>query len=446
MAADRGKVLIVDDEPNALRVLGAILTADGYIIHTAEDVPSAQKILAREDLDTVITDIRMPGRDGMYLFQQVRTDYPDLPIIFLTAYGSVESAVEAVTCGAFYYFIKPPDYDKLKAVLVQSVEQRRLKREVVLLKKQLGVEENFRIGGANPSIVKILDIIDSVKDSMSSVLICGETGTGKELIARSLHFGSVRRSHPFVAVNCAAIPRELIESELFGYEKGAFSGATSRRIGRVEEAADGTLFLDEIGELELSLQAKLLRVLQEREIERLGSNKKIKVNFRLVCSTNRDLRSEIMHGNFREDLFYRLNVVQIDVPTLRSRKDDIPVLAADFLKEFSAKEGKVVAFTDQALDLFLAYSWPGNIRQLRNVVERAVVLARGGRVLPEHLPEEVRGQGAPPRKGKTKTLREMEVDAVRKALLDAHGNKSKAAKLLGISRKALYRRLEEEGI
>jgi len=296
-----------------------------------------------------------------------------VPFIFLTAYGSVDAAVHAITQGAFYYFIKPPDYIKLKGILARAVEQRSLKREIKELRKMVASgSSSERIIGRTPEILKIYDTIEAIKDSMSSVLICGETGTGKELIARSLHYLSVRREKPFVAVNCAAIPRELIESELFGYEKGAFSGATSRRIGRFEEAHDGTIFLDEIGELEMSLQAKLLRVLQEKEIERIGSNRKIKVNFRLVSSTNRDLAAETALGNFREDLFYRLNVVQITVPSLRERKEDLPLLSAEFVREIGVKEGKTVIMDDEVMKAFMAYSWPGNIRQLRNVIERAV--------------------------------------------------------------------------
>ncbi|GLI39264.1 sigma-54-dependent transcriptional regulator [Geobacter hydrogenophilus] len=323
-----GKVLIVDDEPNALKVLAAILQEEGYSVFKAGDAAAAEQTLSKEDIDTVITDMKMPAKDGMQLMDFIAERYPDIPVIFLTAYGSVDSAVHAITRGAFYYFIKPPDYVKLKGILARAVEQRSLKRELETLRKRVSGGTPTRIVGATPEMLRIFETIEAVKDSMSSVLICGETGTGKELIARSLHYGSVRRDKPFVAVNCAAMPRELIESELFGYEKGAFSGAFSRRIGRFEEAAEGTIFLDEIGELEMPLQAKLLRVLQEKEIERLGSNKKIKVNFRLISSTNRNIPSEIAAGNFREDLYYRLNVVQVQVPPLRDRREDIPLLVS----------------------------------------------------------------------------------------------------------------------
>ncbi|NOZ25513.1 MAG: sigma-54-dependent Fis family transcriptional regulator [Nitrospirae bacterium] len=443
-----GTVLIVDDEPNAIKVLSAILLEADYNVLESFDVDTALRILDHEDVDVIITDLRMPGRDGMELFEYVTEKYPDIPVIFLTAYGTVDSAVHAITHGAFYYFIKPPDYLKLKSILARAVEQRRLKREIETLRKRLAKETPLpRIIGKTPQMLKIFNTIEAVKDSESSVIICGETGTGKELIARALHFGSGRRDKPFVAVNCAAIPRDLLESELFGYEKGAFTGAVSRRIGRFEEVAGGTLFLDEIGELELSIQAKLLRVLQEREIERLGSNKKIKVHFRLVSSTNRDLEKEVRAGNFRKDLLYRLNVIQINVPLLRERKDDIPLLVSEYVNEFCVRENKVLTVSDEVMRIFQEYHWPGNVRQLRNVMERAVVLSKGDTITPRELPEEFtslkesKKRDAP---GSTfKTLSELEFEAVRDALRACNGNKSKAARMLGISRKALYKRLKD---
>lgn len=443
---DHGKVLIVDDEPNALKVLAAILREEGYSIFKAGDAAAAELVLGKEDIDTVITDMKMPGKDGMQLMDYIMERYPDIPVIFLTAYGSVDSAVHAITRGAFYYFIKPPDYVKLKGILARAVEQRVLKRELEALRKRVPGGKTARIVGATREMLHIFETIEAVKDSMSSVLICGETGTGKELIARSLHYGSVRKDKPFVAVNCAAMPRELIESELFGYEKGAFSGAFSRRIGRFEEAAEGTIFLDEIGELEMPLQAKLLRVLQEKEIERLGSNKKIKVNFRLISSTNRNIPDEIAAGNFREDLYYRLNVVQIQVPPLRDRREDIPLLAAELVREYGAREEKVLHFDDEVMQAFLNYDWPGNIRQLGNIIERAVVLAKKDRITTRELPEELKPYALPTEtRQHVRTLRELEEEAVVAALEESRGNKSYAAKMLGISRKALYKRLAEMG-
>jgi len=449
---DKGSVLIVDDEPNAIKVLSAILSRDGYKITSAESTDKAINIIHGSKIDTVITDLKMPGRDGIELFEYVRRNFPDIPVIFLTAYGTVESAVTAMTCGAFYYFIKPPDYPKLKSIVSRAVEHRNLKREISELRSQLNDStDNLRIIGKTAGIQRILETIESVKNSESSVLIQGETGTGKELIARALHYSSVRRDKPFVTVNCAAIPRELIESELFGYEKGAFTGASSRRIGRFEEAEGGTVFLDEIGELELSLQAKLLRVLQEREIERLGSNKKVRVNFRLISSTNLDLSEEVRKGRFREDLFYRINVIEIKVPPLRERKEDIPLMVSEFIKEFSLRENKIVTVSEEVMKIFLDYQWPGNIRQLKNIIERAVVISRGDRITSRDLPDELnkilRANTIetkctnPPMTSTLMPLRDLEIEAVREALRQCNGNKSKAAKMLGISRKTLYKRL-----
>jgi len=440
-----GQILLVDDELNALKVLSAILREEGYKVFQAQDVGSAQKFLVDEDIDVVITDLKMPGKDGMQLFEHITDHHSEIPVIFLTAYGSVDSAVHAITQGAFYYFIKPPDYTKLKGILARAVEQRLLKKEIRILKNKLaGEREPERIIGKTPQMVRIFETINAVKDSVSSVLIYGETGTGKEAIARSLHYQSNRRDKPFIAVNCAAMPGGLLESELFGYEKGAFTGATSRRIGRFEEAADGTIFLDEIGELELLLQAKLLRVLQEKEIERLGSNRKVRIDFRLICSTNRDLSRDISSGHFREDLFYRINVVRINLPPLRERKDDIPLLTSSFLKEYCIRENKSLEISPEVMNLFHRFPWPGNIRQLRNVIERATVLARGKVITVQELSDELRNfaEGVRPEpRGAVRPLRELEEEAIRAALFEYRGNKSKVATMLGISRKALYKKL-----
>jgi len=441
---NKGNILIVDDEPNALRVLSAILSEEGYKVFDSVNVENAINLILKQDLDAVITDLRMTGRDGMELFKYVNKNFSDIPVIFLTAYGTVESAVSAITQGAFYYFIKPPDYMKLKGIIARAVEQRFLKREIQLLRKKLAFRDNHpRIIGNNHEMCKILETIESVKDSSSSIFIKGETGTGKELVAKALHYSSKKNHMPFVPINCAAIPKELLESELFGYEKGAFTGANSRRTGKLEEASGGTLFLDEIGELEMSLQTKFLRVLQEREIERLGSNKKIKVDFRLISSTNRDFKKEVREGRFREDLLYRINIIEIQLPPLRERKEDIPLLVSEFAKEFCIRENKNVAVSDQAIQILQDYSWPGNIRQLRNVIERAIVLASGNNITIRELPEEVLSDNNKILNHSLKTLKEMEIQAIRDAIRESQGNKSKAAKILGISRKAFYKRLKE---
>ena len=443
---DKGRVLLVDDEPNALRVLSAILSEDGYKVRTAADVAEAKKILEQWEFDGVVTDIRMPGEDGRQFFDYIKQTFPQIPVIFLTAFGTVESAVSAMLEGAFYYFVKPPDYNALKGILSRAVEQCRLRREVEQLKARLSAgEKGPALVTGSPQSRQVWDNVQALKDTETSVLVTGETGTGKELVARALHFNGVRRERPFVAVNCAAIPRELIESELFGYEKGAFTGAASQRIGRVEEAAGGSLFLDEIGELDISAQAKLLRLLQEKEFERLGGNRKRSADFRLIASTNRDLAAEVADGRFREDLFYRINVFAIEVPPLRRRVSDIPLLVAEFLREFCAREGKILSLSPSVMHLFEHYSWPGNVRQLRNVLERAVVLARGNEIGLRELPAEMVADSdtPPPGIAAVRPLKEIERQAVREALAFCGGNKSQAARLLGLSRKALYKRISE---
>jgi DNA-binding NtrC family response regulator len=440
------KVLIVDDEPNALRVLSAILKEEGYGILEARDVDGAIAVVRAETVDAIITDLKMPAKDGFELFKYVFDHELNIPVMFLTAYGSVDSAVNAMRGGAYYYFIKPPDYTKLKNVLARALEQHGARREFENLKKKTSQEKNiFPIIGKASSMAAIMKTIASVKDSESSILIQGETGTGKEVIASNLHYGSKRYQKPFVAVNCAAIPRDLIESELFGYEKGAFTGAVAGKAGKFELASDGTIFLDEIGELDLSVQAKLLRVLQEREVERLGSNKRFKVNFRLISSTNRDLKKEVEAGRFREDLFYRLNVITIVVPPLRERKQDIPLLAAEFINGFSVRENRPFAFADGVMETFMNYDWPGNVRQLKNTIERAVVLARGGQITLNELPDDFKVYIIKPEDNRAvKPLKVLEKQAINEALLLCGGNISKAAKQLGISRKTFYKRMKEQ--
>ncbi|MBE0427922.1 MAG: sigma-54-dependent Fis family transcriptional regulator [Nitrospirae bacterium] len=440
-----GKVLVVDDEPNAIKVLSAILLDAGFNIISTTDSEKAVKIVSEEDIDVVVTDLKMPGTDGMQLFDYIVENHPDIPVIFLTAYGTVESAVQAMTRGAFYYFIKPPDYLKLKSIISKALEQRYLKKELENLCKRFFNEKNKkRITGSTPQMLKVMDTIEAIKDSVSSVLIFGETGTGKELIANALHFTSKRKDGHFVPVNCAAIPRELIESELFGSEKGAYTGSVSKRVGKIEEASGGTLFLDEIGELDLSVQAKLLRVLQESEIERLGSNEKIKVDFRLISSTNRDLEEEVEAGKFRKDLFYRINVITLYLPPLRERISDISLLVSEFVKEFCFRENKkILAISNEVMEVFQKHDWPGNIRQLKNVIERAVVLSKEDTITLKELPEDFIQVKEKADIYSNKTLKDLEKQAIQNILTECEGNKSKSAKMLGISRKAFYKKLKE---
>ncbi|MEK6529224.1 MAG: sigma-54 dependent transcriptional regulator, partial [Nitrospirota bacterium] len=372
--------------------------------------------------------------------------YPDIPVIFLTAFGSVDSAVSAITEGAFYYLIKPPDYVKLKAILAKAVEQKRLKSEVANLRSQL--ESTYRFSnviGKSPSMEKVFKLVETIKDSSTNVLVLGETGTGKELIARAIHYTSHRHYKPFVAVNCASVPRELLEAEFFGHERGSFTGAFSRRIGKFEEASGGTLFLDEIGELELALQAKILRSIQEKEIERIGGNKKIKIDIRLIASTNRDLKKEIQLKNFRTDLYYRLNVVEVKLPPLRERQSDIPLLVTHFIDKFSQRENKrIFSVSPDVMKIFVGYSWPGNLRELENVMERAVVLTKDDVIGVKDIPSDIKkGAEAGSCPGILKPLKELEFETIVKAINAFNGNKSKAARVLGITRKSLYSRLKE---
>ena len=444
---NKANVLIVDDEPNARKVLSAILKEVPYNIYQADGVDRALEIVSSEDIDAVITDLKMPGRDGLYLFNYLKLNRPDIPVIFLTAFGTVDSAVTAMTEGAFFYFIKPPDYAKLKAIIARAVEQKKLKNEITDLRSQLESTYKFSsIIGKSPGMESVFRMVEAIKDSSISVLVNGETGTGKDLFANAIHYTSRRHYSPFVAVNCAAVPRELLEVEFFGHEKGAFTGAVSRRIGKFEEASTGTLFLDEIGELELSLQAKILRAIQEKEIERIGANRKIKIDIRLIASTNRDLAKEVELKNFRADLYYRLNVVQIKLPPLRKRKSDIPLLVTHFLDKFSQRENKQVSsVSPDVMNIFLNHSWPGNLRELENVLERAVVLAKGEVIGIRDMPDEIKKQAknSSMLKDTLKPLKEIEIETVLHAINTFNGNKSKAAQALGITRKALYSRLKK---
>ncbi|MEK7271827.1 MAG: sigma-54 dependent transcriptional regulator [Nitrospirota bacterium] len=443
---NNANILIVDDEPNALKVLSAILEDASYNVYKANCVDKAEELISTERIDSVITDLKMPGRDGMNFFNYLNTKYPDIPVIFLTAFGTIDSAVSAMVKGAFYYFIKPPDYVKLKAILAKAVEQRKLKSEIAYLRSQLESTYGFsNIIGKSPNMEKVFKAVEAIKDSSTNVLILGETGTGKELLAKAIHFTSRRHYKPFIAVNCAAVPRELLEAEFFGHEKGAFTGAVSRRIGKFEEASPGTLFLDEIGDLELPLQAKILRAIQEKEIERIGGSKKIKIDIRLLASTNRDLKKDIQLKNFRADLYYRLNVIQIKLPPLRERKSDILLLVTHFIDKFSQRENKhISSVTPEVMKIFLEYSWPGNLRELENVIERAVVLTKKEIIDVRDIPREVKNGIKGNSSGEAlKSLKEMEIETVINAIDAFNGNKSKAARVLGITRKAIYSRLKE---
>ena len=393
-AEHRDRVLVVEDEPNLRRVLAAMIERAGFHAVTANDGEDGLRRLD-DSFAAVVTDLRMPKVDGMTLLKQARVRCPDVPVIMITAHGSVDNAVEVVKAGAFDYIEKPFEHDHLLQVIEKAVSTHDLASDDARVHElPAGADGRSRLVGDSPAIKQIYALVEKVASTPSTVLITGESGTGKELVAKALHEQSSRAERPFIKINCAAIPKTLMESELFGYEKGAFTGAVGSKPGRFELAHEGTLFLDEIGEIPVETQVKLLRVLQEREFERVGGIKTIKVDVRLITATNRDLEREIKAGSFREDLFYRLNVVPIHIPPLRERREDIPVLVRHFVAKFNERlERRIVDVDDAAMQRLLAYHWPGNIRELENVLERTIVLADGPVIRASDLPTEL-GQSA----------------------------------------------------
>lgn len=390
-------ILIVDDERNYLLVLEAVLADAGYEVLTSDSATKGLEIAANHDLDLVITDMRMPGMDGMDFLARLHGQHPELPVIMMTAYATVEKAVEAMKRGAFDYITKPFKNEELKLTVRKAIEMHRLMRENRLLSREL--QERFKFGnlvGKSEAMGQIYEIIEKVAQTRATVLITGESGTGKELIARAIHFNSSRKDKPFVSVNCSALPETLLESELFGHERGAFTGAYSQRKGRFELSHGGTLFLDEVGDMSPALQVKLLRVLQEMTFERVGGNRTLQVDARLLTASNRDLLREVGKGHFREDLYYRLNVVHIEVPPLRERRDDIPLLVNHFLQKVAeANEVPVKRMQPEALKYLYHHDWSGNVRELENVVERAVILSDHEEIRPQDLPEEIRQRRDP---------------------------------------------------
>jgi len=458
-------VLIVDDEVNIRRVLAAMLKREGYEVTTAADGEQALGVLLRTPVHVVVTDLVMPRLGGMELLRRVSADFPDVPVILITAHGSVDSAVAALKAGAFDYVTKPFEQEELKKVIAKAARAHDLERQ--------NVHANFTDGdrpplvGQSASMRAIYDMVARVADSPSTVLITGESGTGKELIAKALHRGSSRRDKPLIKVNCAAIPKDLVESELFGYERGAFTGAVSSKPGRFELADGGTLFLDEIGEVPVEMQVKLLRALQESEFERVGGVKTLRVDVRLIAATNRDLKALIAEGRFREDLYYRLAVVPIGLPPLRDRREDIPLLVQHFIEKYDQRLGKKVqGIEEEALQILLGYGWPGNIRELENLMERSVLFADGPLIQASALPDSLRERGAqaPPiaavgalgaiaapsgasmKEIVRQAQAELERELIGRALDETGGNVTRAAKRLQISRKSLQVKMKELGL
>jgi DNA-binding NtrC family response regulator len=439
----KGKVLVVDDEANARTALGELLRDEGYDVETAADAFKALGKLESFVPQLLLTDLKMPGMDGLELMARMREIDPDCSVVIMTAFGAVETAVSAMRAGATDYVTKPLNFDELLIVLDRALEHGRLRAETTQLRERLSERFDFdNIVGASPEIQKVFNVVAQVAPARASVLITGESGTGKELVTSALHERSKRRDGPFVKLHCAALAETLLESELFGHEKGAFTGAIARREGRFEQADGGTLFLDEIGEISPAVQVKLLRFLQEHEFERVGGSKTIRVNVRIIAATNRDLAAAVRQGTFREDLYYRLNVVSIEMPALRERPSDIPLLAAHFLERYAAENEKELAgFSDGALEALAGYPWPGNVRELENAVERAVVLSPGPRIERDALPSAVvppQGKGGPKIPGAS--LAELERYAILQTLEATGGSTSKAADILGISvRKIQYK-------
>jgi two-component system NtrC family response regulator len=449
------QVLIVDDEQVQREMLEGFLAKHGYGVETAGDGTQALGRYKGSSFDLVLTDYRMPGMDGIQLLRELKRLNPEAVVVVLTAFGTVGTAVAAMKEGAYDYLTKPIDLDEL-LLLIQRVEREvGLSRENRELKDQL--REKFKVDfiiSASRGMEEALNLVKRAAPSAATVLILGETGTGKELIARAIHYSSPRADRPLVKVNCAALPENLLESELFGHEKGAFTGAISRRIGRFEQADQGTIFLDEIGDLSSSLQSKLLRVLQEKEFERVGSGHTLKIDVRVVAATNRNLEEAIQKGAFREDLYYRLNVVTISLPPLRERKEDIPPLIEHFLAKYSRENQKVgLSISKEARDLLLNYSYPGNIRELENIVERAVVLCRGDTITTQDLPLNLREgkvedllKEAGTGRSLPETLEEIERLRITQALESSHGVQTKAAEELGISERVLRYKMKKYGI
>jgi two-component system, NtrC family, response regulator AtoC len=454
MDQERASVLIVDDDKNTRDGLARALRSN-YDIFPAESAERALSILGEREIDILLSDVRMPGMNGLTLLQRALAQHKDLVCILLTAYGNVEMAVEAMKCGAYDFLMKPVNLDHLDLLLKRALRSRAMETENVALREQLDAKFGLEnIVGNSAAMQQMFDTIRQAAPTQATVLLQGESGTGKELVAHAIHRLSPRASGPFVAVHCAALAATLLESELFGHEKGSFTGAVARRRGRFELADGGTLFLDEISEIALSLQVKLLRVLEERTFERVGGDETVETDIRLIVATNRNLKALVAEGKFREDLFFRLDVVNINLPPLRERLDDVPLLSSHFLDEFKKKNNKnIEGFTPEAVNILAAYSWPGNVRELRNTVEKMVVLTRGSRLTARDIPPGIRDavRGVTGTAGAyaaaTSASPDSLADAERKMIfqsLKKHGeNRTKAAVELGISRRTLHRKLRE---
>jgi len=439
------RVLVVDDEPMVCLALTNWLEEENYFAQAVEDGPQAVKAVREENWDIVLLDLRMPGMDGMEVLKQVKEIAPQTVVIMMTAYASIPGAVQAMQEGAYDYIVKPLDVDQLTLMLKRIVEHQQLITENILLRKRLTEQYEYEdIIGRSEAMQEVFSMIKAVTDTNATVLITGETGTGKELVARAIHSNSSQRYGPFVATSCGALPETLLESELFGYEKGAFTGADRTKKGRFELANEGTLFLDEVGDISMKTQIRLLRVLQEKSFSRLGGTEQIKVDVRLVSATNRDLVAAIEEGSFRSDLYYRLNVVSIQLPPLRERIDDVPLLAAHFINKYNVEFNKKFDRVDRkAMDFMMDYHWPGNVRELENVIERAIVIDQGPQMKVKHLPF---CNMESPLTEEPRSLQEVEKSHIEKMLQRNDWNIAKTARLLNIDRSTLHKKIKKFGL
>ena len=443
-------ILLVDDEQNILTVLSSVLRQEGYTVLLAASAEESLERLHSASVDLVVTDLRLPGKSGLELLEELTSIQPGLPVIMITAFGSIENAVQAMKLGAFNYLTKPVNTDEFLLLIRKALDTSSLQAENLDLKKAL--KDNYRLGsmiGKSRAMQEVFTLVAKVTDLQSNILVTGETGTGKELVAKAIHFSGQFANQPFVTIDCASVPESLLESELFGHAKGAFTGAVQTRKGRIESADGGTLFLDEVGELPLQLQGKFLRFLQNKEFVRLGSNTNRRVNLRIVAATNKDLEAEVARGHWREDLFYRLNVINIHIPPLRERPEDIPLLMEAFLEKYAHQNHKpALGFSDEVAGVFDDYDWPGNVRELENVIERGVILSTGDRITRSCLPARLLKDRGPdePNAGQNSSLLAVERELIVKALHRQNNNQSAAARDLGISRKQLRTKMKHHDL
>jgi len=446
----RYKILVVDDDLEMCELLSDVLRQEGFSAFTISESLEASKTIKKEEFDVIVTDLRMRGLKGLDLLEEAKRVAPLTPVIIITAFGTIESAIQAMKMGAYDYITKPFQIDEFVLTVKKALENRLLKQEVVRLRKEVESRYHFHhLIGKSPSMQTIYDLIERIGDSTSNVLITGESGTGKELVARAIHYNGTRKEGPFIPINCAAIPETLLESELFGYKRGAFTDAKTDKKGLMVEASEGTIFLDEVAEMSPLFQAKLLRVIEQREVRPLGDTNSYPIDVRIISASNRDIKNLIHQGRFREDLYFRMKVIDIELPPLRERREDIPLLVDHFINQFGNKPNRNISgVSEEALRILINYSWPGNVRELENIIQRAIALCRHEVILPEDLPSSMLHESNEEsllEKGlhKKYTLDQLEKEYIKKVMVEAGGNKSKAAEILGLDRKTLYRKIGE---